>query len=241
MDLLKLFTSPYPAGTYTWNSSSNLTLVSTSGNNATFSASGTGEGWIRILVNGVEVAKRNVWAGTPPQITSITGPSTASVGTFFTYYANPEFPASAGEYEWYISPTQSTEVINYTSGNMCDIKFLYTGTYYVACRSKSSCYSTGSYMSKLVTVTSPGYYSAAVTNNSKIVTVTYSPQGEVSQSARRMVDYTLTNVTTGAAVASGKMPASGGTLDFSNVPTSIYVLRIDTGNGTPETFKVILK
>jgi hypothetical protein len=44
-----------------------------------------------------------------------------------------------------------------------------------------------------------------------------------------------------AVVASGQMPAVGGTLDFTHLPAGFYVLQIAMGNNLIDTYKIILK
>ncbi|MDR2773633.1 MAG: hypothetical protein LBC19_02615 [Tannerella sp.] len=72
--------SPAPPN-YTWDKSSNLTLVSTSGNTATFTANRNRSAWVRILMDGMEVAKYDFTVGTPFGIISrqsaITGPGSS--------------------------------------------------------------------------------------------------------------------------------------------------------------------
>ncbi|MDR2497450.1 MAG: T9SS type A sorting domain-containing protein [Tannerellaceae bacterium] len=93
----------------------------------------------------------------------------------------------------------------------------------------------------MVTVTSSGgYYSAVASKNSKLVNVAYTPQAG-SVLSKQTVDYSFINATTGLVVASGHLPATGGSLDFSAQPAGIYVLQITTDRGTVETFKIILK
>ncbi|MDR2496559.1 MAG: T9SS type A sorting domain-containing protein [Tannerellaceae bacterium] len=56
-----------------------------------------------------------------------------------------------------------------------------------------------------------------------------------------LVDYALVSSATGSTVASGRFPATGGTLDFSAQPAGIYILQITNDKGGIETFKIILK
>ena len=111
----------------------------------------------------------------------------------------------------------------------------------VYCRSKNNCNSPGSYnASKMVTVGSSYYYSAALSLNSKLVNVTYSAQPGTILS-KQTVQYSFVSATTGVIVATGHLPATGGTLDFSAQPAGLYVLQITTDKGVVETFKIVLK
>jgi len=51
-----------PAG-FTWNKSSNITSVLTSGNVAIYTGNACGTGWISISYSGIEVFRKNVWVG----------------------------------------------------------------------------------------------------------------------------------------------------------------------------------
>jgi hypothetical protein len=55
------------------------------------------------------------------------------------------------------------------------------------------------------------------------------------------IGYTLYDQGTGTLVTGGTISAQGGTLNFSSVPSGIYLLRLDTGNGTYDTHRVLLK
>jgi len=63
------FSVTNPPQSYTWDKSSNLT-----GSGPTFTAVSAGSGWVRILVNGKEVAKHNVAITAPPTPATIDGP-----------------------------------------------------------------------------------------------------------------------------------------------------------------------
>jgi hypothetical protein len=98
------FTITNAPASYTWNKSSNLTLVSTSGNTATFSGNAVGVGWVSIMVGGVEVARKEVCVGAPAvSAFEIYGGSFAfspgdyvgcCPGDYLWFY--PVFPAGAG-------------------------------------------------------------------------------------------------------------------------------------------------
>jgi hypothetical protein len=72
-------------------------------------------------------------------------------------------------------------------------------------------------------------------------TLTIETQDVTLPSAGQTVNYTLANLITGTAVATGRIPASGATLDFAHLPAGIYLLRIETGINTFDTHKVVLR
>jgi V8-like Glu-specific endopeptidase len=230
-------TVTYSAPATSWTVSSNLQIMSGQGTNtitvkARPISSTTISGWIT-----AGTVSKSVSVALPPFVT-VTGPSSTTTNGTAYFHASPIFPASEGDYEWVVEPSSGASMS--PSRNSNAVTFSAPGSYSIGCRSYNACATGGSFSWTGISVGS--YYMVSHPASSKILTVSLA--GSANQDmlqAKRMVDYTLTNVTTGAVVASGKMPASGGTLDFSNVPTSIYVLRIDAGNGTPETFKVILK
>lgn len=98
------FTVSNAPASYTWNKSSNLTLSSTSGNTAAFTANGSGPAWVSILINGTEVKRKTVYAGTLRTADlsgSCGGPETGSTG-LFTGNANSSY--SVEEFEWGVAP-----------------------------------------------------------------------------------------------------------------------------------------
>lgn len=95
-----------PAG-YTWSSSSNLALVSTSGNAASFLANANGSAWVAIQVADTEVARRNVTVGM--QAGSIVGPFDLSCnclmgvegpGVYQFYAADVPSNLTATQFRW---------------------------------------------------------------------------------------------------------------------------------------------
>jgi hypothetical protein len=232
----------------TWSVSSNLQIESAPGAKtilvkAKQSTSSTIPGTITVSLerNGIYFSsKKEVTILQPPVVTSITGSSTVQAGGYGVFTASPNFPASQGRYEWYVSPSTGVQFAGYSY--TCNITFNTPGTYTVFCRSRNNCNSPGSYnASKIVTVTSgSGYYSATVPNNSKLVNISYSAKPG-STLSKQTVDYALVNSATGSTVASGRFPATGGTLDFSAQPAGIYLLQITNDKGGIETFKIILK
>jgi N-methylhydantoinase B/oxoprolinase/acetone carboxylase alpha subunit len=119
---------------------------------------------------------------------------------------------------------------------MCDVIFNTSGTYQVGVRSTSSCTSPGSYTTMTVSVS--GSYLVS-SGTGKQITVTL-PNGTTT-STSQTIAWSLYNQTTGALAANGRIAAQGGTLDFSNLQSGIYVLSLDTESAAPDTHKIILK
>jgi hypothetical protein len=95
-----------PSG-YTWSKSSNLTLSSTSGNTATFTANASGPAWVSVVVNGTEVKRKTLYAGVPQTADfsgSCGGPETGSTG-LFTGSASPASSSyGIDAFEWSAYP-----------------------------------------------------------------------------------------------------------------------------------------
>jgi hypothetical protein len=152
-------------------------------------------------------------------------------GSYGTFYAQPNFPSSQGNYDW-IAPGGTVSNYRY----MCDVTFSSSGTYQVGVRSTSSCTSPGSYMTMTVSVSSSYMVSSGTGKQ-----VTVSPDNSITVAANQTIAYSLHNPTTGALSASGRIAAQGGTLDFGNLPAGIYVLSLDTDGGNPDIHKIVLK
>jgi hypothetical protein len=167
-----------------------------------------------------------------PHITSITGPSTARVGSYVTFYAAPNFPASQGDYQWMVSGAATVS----PSRQMCDVTFQSTGTYQVGVRSTSSCTSPGSYTTMTVSVSNSYIVSSGANKQ-----VTVSPAGGATVTTTQTIAWSLHNSTTGAQAATGRIDAQGGTLNFGKLPAGVYVLTLDADSGTPDTHKIMLK
>lgn len=59
--------------------------------------------------------------------------------------------------------------------------------------------------------------------------------------ANATMRYVLADLTSGSLKATGYLPESGGTLDFSEAPAGMYVFKLYTSAGAEETFKISLK
>ncbi|MDR2810849.1 MAG: T9SS type A sorting domain-containing protein [Tannerellaceae bacterium] len=85
-------------------------------------------------------------------------------------------------------------------------------------------------------ITSNSY--TVVSGTNKQVTVSF-PYDENTVPVNRTIAWSLYN-SSGALAASGRIAAQGGTLNFGNLPSGIYVLSLDT-EATPYTHKIVLK
>jgi len=245
----------------TWNIPSNLQIISGQGTNTIVVrpvASGTSQGAV-IQLTGTfrgETLKlsKTISVGCR-YITSLTASSTSvSPGSNVTFTAYPTFPASEGDYEWMVSPTtgasqspwRNTNYITFSGGS---------SSYVVGVRAISSCTTPGSWTTTYIGVSSlsaPISFTASVDPSNSVVVSFDSGTPEesgisaasASLSTKQMQTYNwqLLYAITGALAASGQIASIGGVLNFSNLPTGVYLLKIDMdNNGTPATQKIILK
>jgi hypothetical protein len=223
------------ATSITWSVGTGLEIVS-GGSTRTVTVSRSGSVPsagvnVSITYGGVtKVLSKQVDIGSP-KITGITGPSSVPISSSAVFYAEPYFAANQGNYEWSVPNATFT-----SNREMCTVSFPYTGTFQVGVRSTSSCTTPGTYTWKNVSVTL-SYIVSSGTN--KLVSV--SPQTGDGADPSRTIGYTLYDQETGVFVRAGRLSVQGGNLDFSSVPAGIYLLRLDTGTGTFDTHRVLLK
>jgi hypothetical protein len=245
--------SPTPVS-YTWNKSSNLTLVSTSGNTATFTSNGTsGIGWISIVVNGIEVAKRNVQVGIP--VITITGPTSTPNGQYAHYYATTPSGTSPTSYQWSLSPQNNNVLYGATSYSL-DIAFYTAGNYQLVCRATNSCGQGGYTALNGINVYNTSSYSIAYPNPAlSTLTVSFNPElvAQTKASLQSAIG-TLGAVKTKGFALDVKLYDSFGTLqrqttsagddvtlDVSGLRNGIYVLHVHDGIAAkPEVHKMIV-
>jgi hypothetical protein len=218
----------------------NLQIVSGQGTSSiTVSrTSGTAQsGVIRATINyngNSSILSKSVSIGARYITALYAGATGGPTGVSISFTANPIFPASEGDYQWLVSPTTGVSQSVYRHTNT--VTFTQSGTYSVCVRTTSACTSPGSYTA--VSVSIGGYRSAAYAVGK---TVTVSFEAGAVASVNQTAAYTLMNQVTGAAVATGRIPASGATLDFAHLPAGIYLLRIETGVNAFDTHKIVLK
>lgn len=205
-----------------------------------------GDEWIRLTASlgGQSAAvSKAIYAGYPT-VTKVTGPSSVRLNQGGSFIANPLYDNSVCEYKWTVSPSQGAS--QSPSRNTNYITFSIPGSYYIACRAYTiQCGAAGSAASTTVSVQSS--YMVYSDGSSKIVDVIEN-QLENDESSilsdvvvSNQVSYQLYNQATGLLVAEGKMERSGGTLDFSQVNSGIYILRIQVSDAIFEVHRVAFK
>ena len=169
----------------------------------------------------------------------VSGPDQVGAGGSASFTASPIFMEDEGNYQWMVSPnTASMSAYRYSNS----VTFSAPGTYIVGCRSTSTCGTPGSYVIKTVSVT--GYYYSVSTSSSTHM-VNISKETQIQDQFSVMLEtrptYTLYNQSTGALVREGTFLREGDLLDFNTLPSGIYVLRLQIGNDTYETHKIVFK
>ena len=128
-----------PSG-FSWGTSSNLTILSTSGNSATIQATNTlytsgSLGWVCVKnANGVEINRKEVWIGYPD--VQIDGPDYAgSYGRYSAIYN----PLSNPSLNWsvYVPWPNTYSLYNYS--NYLDVYFNHNATYQVILNACNVC------------------------------------------------------------------------------------------------------
>ncbi|WP_455630240.1 serine protease [Parabacteroides sp.] len=228
------FTISAPGGTL--ELSPNLSIVSQSGKNYTIKANSSGRAYINLKAGNSYVVRTPLWVGAPI-ISGITyNGSTLTVETFGG-------DAHINRTEWTIGGNVFTAYSNFISSPYS------TGTYTVSVRATNGC-GTGGYYTTQISFSDRGTFSLAVEPGSRIVTVTPILQEDDEaavvlanrkSTANATMRYVLADLTSGSLKATGYLPESGGTLDFSNAPAGMYVFKLYTSAGAEETFKISLK
>ena len=205
-----------------------------------------GDEWIRLTASlgGQSAAvSKAIYAGYPT-VTKVTGPSSVRLNQGGSFIANPLYDNSVCECKWTVSPSQGASQSPSRDTNY--ITFSIPGSYYIACRAYTTqCGAAGSAASTTVSVQSS--YMVYSDGSSKIVDVIEN-QLENDESSilsdvvvSNQVSYQLYNQATGLLVAEGKMERSGGTLDFNQVNSGIYILRIQVSDAIFEVHRVAFK
>lgn len=211
--------------------SNNVSLVSQSGGSISLQGKGQGRGFINILVNNKIIGQKFLWVGAP----IISGISYNP-----PYLKAETFGISAG-----ITNTQWTIGSNNFTNSSASIYSPYSsGTYTISVRATNRCGTSNTYTTQ-IDLSRSGTYSIILNTGSRSVTVLPTPDnswGTVStlSTSTSTMKYALVNLSTGSIAVSGVLPTSGGTLDFANAASGLYVLKLFTSNGKEEAFKVAL-
>lgn len=216
--------------------SPNLSIVSQSGKNYTIKGNYNGRAYINILAGNTYLARKSLWVGAPIISGISYNGSTLTAETFGG-------DACISRTEWTIGGNVFTTYSKSISSPYS------SGTYTVSVRGVNSC-GTGTYYTTQISFSDRGTFSLTVEPDSRIVTVTPIPREDDEtapvmasrkSTANATMRYVLADLTSGSLKATGYMPESGGTLDFSGASAGMYVFKLYTSTGAEETFKISLK
>ena len=224
---------------YTWSSSSNVNIFSSSGNTAVVQGTNTsGQGWVSVMSGLVEVVRFNVWVNTPI-ISEIIGPSSVPVGnggaysTSINYYLN----GNISSYEWEIMPSYNT-YLGYTNGDAM-ANFYSEGYYRLSCRAKNTC-GTGSWKDFYIYAydysPSPPYPNPV----SDVLNIEIGQSSSANAKGASLIfDVRLVD---GLGTLLRQTFTKGGTVQFNlaNLPDGIYFLHIYDGVNSKPVMKQIV-
>lgn len=186
---------------------------------------------------GNESDTKKVFLGIPV-VSYVNGPTRVRVGERAIYSASPAIETAElfRPYKWTVSPyaTQAS----YKSS--CEVTFPSAGNYRILCQGDSPCGNQGT-GGILNVVAFSGYYSVSSLPSKKVELSLVEDLGEKVELLRSsLVSYELFSKGTGVLKANGQMNRNGDTLDFSNLPKGIYVIKIQLSQNEHETHSLIL-
>jgi hypothetical protein len=227
-----------PAG-YTWSNSSNLTLLSTSGNSASFRAgTATGKAWVGIQVAGVQVAQHNFSIAETPagSITNYNGVYDCS-GTYLFSASGVPSDISTLNVQWEMLPPVGLSTLH--AGKNLIISFSVSGAHTLKMRYYGTCgYSP--YATKTISVTGGLSLLSAYPNPaSSILEIeieeelqTMLQSSSSLSSSAGVYRVRLVSVQTGAVEYNQVLSSSSGNLsvNVSTIPDGLYNLTLTQGN-----------
>lgn len=225
--------SPYPQNCQL-EYSPNIEVVSQSNGSVTIRAKYNGRGYITMDVGSSSLAgHKYFWVGAP----AVTG-----VTSNGSYLKAETAGLDAG-----ITHTDWTVGSNHFTSSSATLACPYSsGTYNVTVTATNSC-GTGNTYRGQVTISNSRRYTISIMSGSRQVTVTPIDNVTANQAIAATpiqttnMTYILAALQTGTIAETGTLSQEGGTLNFSNVPAGLYVLKLLVEEGIEESFKISLK
>jgi hypothetical protein len=247
--------------TYVWDKSPNVVTVSSSGGSAVFSAANINgsSGWVRVLVNGVEVARKTIYAGIPNDADIVATASQLSYRTFIAHVQNPsQFGATL--VGWSVSGTDWSFTQHPAYPNLPMEAILITGpsyagsSAYVWLEIQNAC-GYSSFM--LVATLTSGYSSMSAYPNpvSDILTVditvdqealsatlaTAQLQGGFSSTLSQNPTFQIKLYNSAGTLVKQTISQAGPvTLDVSSLPSGTYFLQVYDGTQSEPLTQTII-
>ena len=175
--------------------------------------------------------------------TQIVVPSPIRYYTTQTYSLLPSTVGTGGSgsanYRWTVEPSSGVTIFNQGETTV-GIYFPGAGSYRITCTTTTSC---GQSQVATSVYASQSRSLSIVNNTNKQVTLA-PVDDEVNQiiamKSNDVYDYYLYRIPNSDLAASGKISTIGGTLNFGNVSSGIYILRIVSNNTEICTYKIVL-
>lgn len=196
-----------------------------------------------VVYNGqTKTLSKSVLANTP-RVQTISGPAgPVYAGSILYLTAYPQYPPSICTYEWSIIPTAGTNLA--ASGATAMIGVQGTGTYEVRCRVIPSCgvAPVSMFASYRFTAERRTNYKVSVNVSSRQINLIAENNSDImsSKNQKSLIQYELYRMETGTLVKKNSLPASGGTIETSEISNGLYLLKIVDGEAV-ESHKIILK
>lgn len=211
--------------------SPNVEIISKDETSLLLKANSPGNSYVAIEVNGSVISSCFFWSKEP----IITG--VASNGSNLTA-VTPSGDASIIYTEWTVGS-------NIFTSNSATLSCPYSsGTYNVSVKARNNCGTSTIYNGQVSISNYRKRYDLSVLSGTKQVRVipikeqTIDVLGEKKETN---MNYQLINTSSGTIAANGNISSEGGLLDFSDVVSGIYILRLEIEEGMVENFKFILK
>lgn len=222
--------SPVPANS-SFSYSPNIELVSKSDDELSIRAKYNGRAYIAINDGSRQVGLKSFWAGAP----IVTG-VTYDGSRLKAETAGGD--ASINHTDWTLGSNNFTSSSEYLS---CPYS---SGTYNVSVTAQNNCGTSNTYNGQ-VTINNGNRYAISVISGTKQVNISLIENStdniQLATTLETMMNYQLININTGTIVSNGSISSLGGNLNFSNIDSGIYILRLEIENGVNETFKFMLK
>lgn len=222
--------SPIPLNC-SFSYSPNIELVSKSGDELTVRAKSNGRAYITMNIGSQQVGEKYFWAGAP----IVTG-VTYDGSRLKAETAGGD--ASINHTDWTLGSNNFTSSSEYLS---CPYS---SGTYNVSVTAQNNCGTSNTYNGQ-VTINNGNRYAISVISGTKQVYISLIENStdniQLATTLETMMNYQLININTGTIVSNGSISSLGGNLNFSNIASGIYILRLEIENGVNETFKFMLK
>ena len=170
----------------------------------------------------------------------VFGPSTAQVNQNIIFEASPAYPNDVCGYSWVVTP--SFGVTQTPRRYLNTVRFRDPGTYRVICRLiNTPCGTPGT--SAETTVVVGQYYNISSIASTGIVDIHLSDLNQyisMDDRKRNDIEYEIYSQKDGRLVSKGLLSYLGGRLDLSTQMNGIYIIRVESGEGTYESHKVVI-